>query len=115
WPCATGHCGGSLLCNGLGGTPPATLAEITLGNEQDFYDVSLVDGYNLAISITTIKGDLNMMCPVGLQVRSHDNKRVVACESACFAFNLPSSVTGSFGSLRLVNPQHTLGFSRGLS
>ncbi|KAK7839812.1 thaumatin-like protein [Quercus suber] len=45
-----------------------------------------------------------MMCRVGLQVRSHDNRRVVACESACFAFNLP----------RLVNPQHTLGFSRRL-
>uniref|UniRef100_A0A7N2LSI2 Thaumatin-like protein n=1 Tax=Quercus lobata TaxID=97700 RepID=A0A7N2LSI2_QUELO len=54
--CATGHCGGSLFCNGLGGTPPATLAEKTLGNEQDFNAVSLVDGYNLAISITTIKG-----------------------------------------------------------
>lgn len=54
--CATGDCGGSLQCNGLGGTPPATLAEITLGNDQDFYDVSLVDGYNLAISITPFKG-----------------------------------------------------------
>ena len=73
--CATSDCGGSLFYNGLGGTPPAILAEITLGNEQDFYDVSLVVGYNLAISITLIKGsgkcsyigcvsDLNMMCPV---------------------------------------------------
>ena len=73
--CTTGDCGGSIFCNSLGGTPPATLAEITLGNEQDFYDVSLVDGYNLAISITSIKGlgkcsyagcvsDLNMICPV---------------------------------------------------
>nr|XP_023913336.1 uncharacterized protein LOC112024919 [Quercus suber] len=55
-PCTTGDCGGSLLCNGLGGTLPATLAEIALGNKQDFYDVSLIDGYNLAISITPIKG-----------------------------------------------------------
>lgn len=54
--CATGDCGGALFCNGLGGTPPATLAEITLGNDQDFYDVSLVDGYNLAISITPFRG-----------------------------------------------------------
>lgn len=54
--CATGDCGGSLFCNGIGGTPPATLAEITLGNEQDFYDVSLVDGYNLAISVTPVRG-----------------------------------------------------------
>lgn len=43
--CVTGDCGGSLLCNGAGGVPPATLAEITLGHDQDFYDVSLVDGY----------------------------------------------------------------------
>lgn len=83
--CATGDCGGALFCNGIGGTPPATLAEITLGAEQDFYDVSLVDGYNLAISITPYKGsgkctyagcvsDLNMMCPVGLQVRYIEHK-----------------------------------------
>lgn len=42
--CATGDCGGALFCNGAGGAPPATLAEITLTAEQDFYDVSLVDG-----------------------------------------------------------------------
>lgn len=77
--CATGDCGGSLFCNGAGGAPPATLAEITLTAEQDFYDVSLVDGYNLPIAIRPFKGtgkcsyagcvsDLNVMCPVGLQV-----------------------------------------------
>ncbi|KAF2317471.1 hypothetical protein GH714_022591 [Hevea brasiliensis] len=54
--CATGDCGGAFHCNGLGGTPPATLAEITLGNDQDFYDVSLVDGYNIAMSITPYRG-----------------------------------------------------------
>ncbi|XP_010539162.2 PREDICTED: thaumatin-like protein [Tarenaya hassleriana] len=54
--CATGDCGGSLLCNGLGGSPPATLAEFTLGHDLDFYDVSLVDGYNLAMSIQPYKG-----------------------------------------------------------
>jgi Thaumatin family len=46
--CATGDCGGQLYCNGIGGAPPATLAEITLSQSataQDFYDVSLVDGY----------------------------------------------------------------------
>ncbi|KAM1565179.1 hypothetical protein PS2_039180 [Malus domestica] len=114
--CATGDCGGNLFCSGLGGTPPATLAEITLGNDQDFYDVSLVDGYNLAISITPFKGsgkcsyagcvsDLNMMCPVGLQVRSHDNRRVVACKSACSAFNSPRyCCTGSFGSPQSCKP-----------
>ena len=36
-----------------GGQPPATLAEFTLNGwgNQDYYDVSLVDGYNLQMSI----------------------------------------------------------------
>ncbi|XP_010262463.1 PREDICTED: thaumatin-like protein isoform X1 [Nelumbo nucifera] len=113
--CATGDCGGALYCNGVGGAPPATLAEITLG-EQDFYDVSLVDGYNLAISITPFRGkgkcsyagcvsDLNLMCPVGLQVRSHDNRRVVACKSACFAFQSPKyCCTGTYGNPQSCKP-----------
>ncbi|KAJ4875040.1 Pathogenesis-related thaumatin superfamily protein [Raphanus sativus] len=114
--CATGDCGGSLLCNGAGGVPPATLAEITLGHDQDFYDVSLVDGYNLAMSIMPVKGtgkctyagcvsDLNRMCPVGLQVRSRDGKQVVACKSACSAFNSPRyCCTGSFGNPQTCRP-----------
>ena len=113
---ATGDCGGSLFCNGIDGTPSATLAEITLGLEHNFYDVSLVDGYNLAISITPFKGsgkcsyagcvsDLNTMCPVRLQVRSHDSRRVLACKSACSAFNSPRyCCTGSFGSLQSCKP-----------
>lgn len=35
--CATGDCGGTLYCAGAGGAPPATLAEITLGQDQVFY------------------------------------------------------------------------------
>lgn len=48
--CATGDCGtNSPECHGAGATPPATLAEFTLDGDggKDFYDVSLVDGYNL--------------------------------------------------------------------
>ncbi|KAE8726580.1 Thaumatin-like protein [Hibiscus syriacus] len=109
---ATGDCGGSLYCKGLGGTAPATLAEITLGTQQDFYDVSLVDEYNIAMSITPSRGtgkcsyagcvsDLNLMCPVALQVRGRDNKRVVAC----FAFNSPRyCCTGIFGSPQSCKP-----------
>lgn len=49
--CQTGDCGGKLLCNGMGATPPASLFEITLGvgDQKDFYDVSIVDGYNLPV------------------------------------------------------------------
>ncbi|XP_021724011.1 thaumatin-like protein [Chenopodium quinoa] len=114
--CATGDCGGSLYCAGAGGAPPATLAEITLGQEQDFYDVSLVDGYNLAISMVPFKGasgqcapagcisDLNTMCPTGLQVRGARGG-VVACKSACSAFNSPRyCCTGTFGSPQACKP-----------
>lgn len=49
--CLTGDCGGRLECDGNGATPPASLFEITLGagDDKDFYDVSIVDGYNLPI------------------------------------------------------------------
>lgn len=114
--CATGDCGDALFCAGLGGTPPATLAEITLGEEQDFYDVSLVDGYNLPMSITPLQGsgkcssvgcvrDLNSICPVGLQILSQDKTRVVACKSACLAYNSPKyCCTGRFGSPQSCKP-----------
>lgn len=81
--CVTGDCGGVLKCAGAGGAPPATLAEITLDSPMDFYDVSLVDGYNMPVSITPSGGsgsgsysckmvqcvsDLNRRCPNQLQV-----------------------------------------------
>lgn len=49
--CNTGDCGGRLECRGAGAMPPATLFEVTLDGSggQDFYDVSLVDGYNLPV------------------------------------------------------------------
>ncbi|KAI8548773.1 hypothetical protein RHMOL_Rhmol07G0299900 [Rhododendron molle] len=43
--CTTGDCGGKLMCTNSG-LPPVTLAEFTIGSgTEDFYDVSLVDGY----------------------------------------------------------------------
>lgn len=50
--CTTGDCGGVLACKSPN-NPPATLAEFTLdgGTNQDFYDISLVDGYNLPLAI----------------------------------------------------------------
>jgi hypothetical protein len=51
--CATGDCGDKLQCRGAGGVPPATLAEVTLKGDrgQDFYDVSLVDGFNVPVQV----------------------------------------------------------------
>ncbi|KAF6167734.1 hypothetical protein GIB67_017229 [Kingdonia uniflora] len=41
-------------CNSARAIPPVTLAEFTLGGDggKDFYDISLVDGFNLPMSIT---------------------------------------------------------------
>ena len=93
-----GDCGGVLKCVGAGSAPPATLAEFTLDSPVDFYDVSLVDGYNMPVSIfpsggsgeckaVTCVSDLNHRCPKDLQVLR--NGTVVACNSACMAFNKP--------------------------
>jgi hypothetical protein len=44
--CATGDCGGALSCS-LSGQFPMTLAEFSIGGAQDFYDISVIDGYNV--------------------------------------------------------------------
>ncbi len=60
--CQTGDCGGHLDCPaGVGGSPPATLAEFTLIPPDqpvglDFYDISAVDGTNLAMRIDPVAG-----------------------------------------------------------
>ncbi|CAA0827125.1 Pathogenesis-related protein 5 [Striga hermonthica] len=93
--CTTGDCGGRLACNGNGGAPPVSLAEFTLDSPQDFYDVSLVDGFNLPVSIVPSGGsgdcstvdcrsNLNPDCPENL--RENSGGKVVACKSACLAF-----------------------------
>jgi Thaumatin family/Ricin-type beta-trefoil lectin domain-like len=103
--CDTGDCGGRLQCNGAGGRPPTTLAEFTLngGGNTDYYDVSLVDGYDFPIEIrpspaTTVPGnpfqcgaptcrsDLLASCPNELKKRNAAGQ-VIACMSACEAFN----------------------------
>lgn len=112
--CITGDCGGLLQCAGAGGTPPATLAEFTLDSPLDFYDVSLVDGYNVPVSVSpsggsgacqTVKciSDLNRQCPGGLEVKR--NGTTVACKSACLAFDKPEyCCTGAYGSPQTCKP-----------
>ncbi|KAL2006475.1 hypothetical protein VTN00DRAFT_9143 [Thermoascus crustaceus] len=56
--CLTGDCGGVVECKGTGQTP-ATLAEFTLQTDMglSFYDISLVDGYNLPMGIVSLHGE----------------------------------------------------------
>ncbi|BES96962.1 Thaumatin family [Nesidiocoris tenuis] len=102
--CTTGDCG-NIACNGAGGNPPVTLAEITFAGAGglDYYDVSLVDGYNLPIRMEPSSAfqtgdggqydcgaagctaDLNAICPDELKVES--DGATVACKSACEAFD----------------------------
>ncbi|KAE9586768.1 hypothetical protein Lal_00004849 [Lupinus albus] len=96
--CAIGDCVGGLKCTG-GGVPPATVVNFTIGtasNNKDFYDVSVVDGYNVGIGVKAEGGtgdckyagciaDLNRYCPKELQVIDNSGS-VVACKSACAAF-----------------------------
>uniref|UniRef100_A0A803NG17 Thaumatin-like protein 1b n=1 Tax=Cannabis sativa TaxID=3483 RepID=A0A803NG17_CANSA len=103
--CVTGDCGSSTVeCSGAGAIPPATLAEFTLNGAGglDFYDVSLVDGYNLPMKVAPVVGegtggnctttgclvDLNPGCPAELKVSSASVESV-ACKSACEAFGDP--------------------------
>jgi len=94
--------------NGQQCASPNTLAEWTLGSkagEQDFYDVSLVDGFNMPLRITPTPGtfkkgtnptkydcgsagcddDLNSHCPKELAVIK--NGKTIACRSACAALH----------------------------
>jgi len=99
--CATGECGSRAVeCGGGGAAPPTTLAEFTLNGAggNDFYDVSLVDGYNLPILIEPAGGatgattcaaagctaDLNARCPAELRTEGG-----AGCRSACDAFGKP--------------------------
>ncbi|XP_008781003.2 thaumatin-like protein 1 [Phoenix dactylifera] len=105
--CATGDCGtGGVECKGSGAAPPATLAEFTLAgpaSAKDFYDVSLVDGYNLPMVVDVRGGtggcastgcvvDLSRRCPAELRVGE-------ACRSACEAFGKPEfCCSGAYAS-----------------
>ncbi|XP_074324645.1 thaumatin-like protein 1b [Apium graveolens] len=118
--CATADCGsGKLECAGSGATPPASLAEFSLkgGGGLDFYDVSLVDGYNVPITVepkggrfgncTTIEcaTDLNSKCPKELGVVGPSG--TIACKSACEAFGDPSyCCSGAFDTPDTCSPSN---------
>jgi len=116
--CVTGDCGNKIQCNGAGGNPPATLAEITFRGYGgiDYYDISVVDGFNVPMQMAPIPGtigeaasgytcmeanclaDLNANCPSDFQVKDSQNN-VVACKSACLAYGTPEyCCTGDYSS-----------------
>ncbi|WCJ41209.1 Pathogenesis-related thaumatin superfamily protein [Euphorbia peplus] len=99
--CSTGDCNGRIECNGVGGATPATLVQLSLHHgHADFssYSVSLVDGFNLPLTVTPHEGkgqcpvvgckaDLLATCMPELQVRHPaGHGPVVACKSGCEAY-----------------------------
>ncbi|KAJ7736257.1 thaumatin [Mycena metata] len=112
--CLTGGCNGGLVCdlNTGTGVPPASLAEFNFAGagDQDFYDVSLVDGYNLPVRIDNNVGcpvptcgvDLGPICPAALKGPFDSSGFPVGCKSACLVDSLagnngnsPNCCTGS--------------------
>ncbi|KAG9089902.1 hypothetical protein FRC07_012235 [Ceratobasidium sp. 392] len=95
--CADGGCNGGLQCDPHTGTgvPPASVAEWTLSAADglDWYDVSLVDGYNLPMRISNSVGcevaecavDLGPNCPAALKGPFDSSGFPLGCKSACVA------------------------------
>ncbi|KAF8753499.1 thaumatin-like protein [Rhizoctonia solani] len=98
--CVSGGCPGGLYCTGLG-SPPTTHAEWTLapgdGSGADYYDISIVQGFNLPMSvvpsavecgIAECAVDLNAGCPDPLRgpfAPNTNNTVPIGCKSACTA------------------------------
>ncbi|XP_019879519.2 uncharacterized protein LOC109607484 isoform X1 [Aethina tumida] len=91
--CLVGNCNG-VECQGRGGNPPVTLVEITLrgSGNQDFYDISLVDGFSTFATIRPINGQghckaiecksrINNICPN--ELKFHTPRGVLGCMSSC--------------------------------
>lgn len=87
--CNTGDCGGLLACQAYG-TPPNTLAEYSLKQymNQDFYDISLVDGFNVPMDFKATSGnchdircsaDVVGQCPAQLRTNG-------GCNNPCTVF-----------------------------
>ncbi|KAF8396807.1 hypothetical protein HHK36_018440 [Tetracentron sinense] len=115
--CKTGDCTGQLHCKGTSGVPPTTVIEMTLGTSKSalhYYDVSLVDGFNLPVSMVPVGGgvgcgiagceiDLNLCCPSALEVKQEG--KVVGCKSACLAMQSARyCCTGNYANPRSCKP-----------
>ncbi|KAL6295563.1 hypothetical protein ACE6H2_003705 [Prunus campanulata] len=114
--CVTGDCGsGKVECAGNGAAPPATLAEFTLDGSGglDFFDVSLVDGYNLPMLVVPQGGsgtncsntgcvvDLNGLCPSELK-----QERVSGTEHTATAYKYYFRYTVVYKQLTGADKQH---------
>ncbi|KAL8263820.1 hypothetical protein R6Q59_021950 [Mikania micrantha] len=93
--CDTGDCNGLLECQSYG-APPNTLAEFALNqdNNNDFVDISLVDGFNVPMEFSPVGAscktmrcgvDLNGPCPEPLRTQG-------GCNNPCTVFKTVESL-----------------------
>jgi hypothetical protein len=90
------------------GSPPATLAEFTLlaAGGPDNYDISLVDGFNVPVGISTSKPcpapscavDLNAECPAVLRVEGGCLSKCQVDARAGHPDNNPNCCSGTYGT-----------------
>ncbi|CAN1276066.1 Thaumatin-like protein 1 [Linum perenne] len=93
--CLTGDCGtGKIECNGNPPALPTTIVEFVLSGpaQIDSFLIRLVDGFNLppvegngTCKAKSCEKSVNRVCPPKLAVRNSKG-HVVACKSACMAF-----------------------------
>jgi hypothetical protein len=104
--CATGDCGSGITCANLANNIPASLAEFNMqGAGIDYYDVSLVDGFNLPLTINVASGQMGVpanvncltagcatdmnsagVCPDILQIKDAGGN-IIGCNSPCNALH----------------------------
>lgn len=86
--CQTGDCGGVLECRGWG-VPPNTLAEYALNQfgNLDFYDISLVDGFNIPMVFGPTNGCHNIRCTADINGQCPGPLRAPGgCNNPCTVF-----------------------------
>ncbi|XP_021858051.2 cysteine-rich receptor-like protein kinase 15 [Spinacia oleracea] len=95
--CLTGDCGtGRIDCQGLSHTSPVNVIDLITaqpGGNQDFYNASVVSGYNLPVAIVPHGGNTSRCaltgcvfyndigCPEELRVTNNDS--IIGCRSSC--------------------------------
>ena len=112
--CDSGDCGGRLACGGIGGQP-SSLVEFLFNGwagsnaTQDYYDISLVDAFNLPVGITPMGGqglchapvcraNILTQCRSDLQVKNAQGQ-VVTCLSECSRYQSdPTCCRGANGT-----------------
>ncbi|OIT39658.1 thaumatin-like protein 1a, partial [Nicotiana attenuata] len=121
--CISGDCAsGQITCNGAGGIPPITIVQFTLASwsgGNDFYSVSIVDGFNLPVYIIPINrydctyigcmNNLNdMSCGYQPELEVEDkNGKVIGCKSGCLAYHRDDlCCSGAYSSPQTCKPSN---------